>query len=100
MTASDLKDARATIRALLQDDEAARAEIRKLLPRRQAACVEMYYYGEWTQLQIGERLGISDRTVRSDLRQALETIAQTTSFLNSFPLFPLFPACIPDDLLD
>ncbi len=96
-SSADLKD---TLRAVLACNADAWIEALRVLPRRQSACFELYYGWGKTQLEIGELLGISDRTVRSDLREALETIAARTSLLNSFPLLPLFPAGVPDDLLD
>jgi len=78
---------------LLQQDSAALDEIWRVLPRRQAACIELIYYRDMTQEQAAEVLGISDRTVRNDLHEALETL-RDTDLLKPFPLFPGLP---PED---
>ena len=100
MTQSELQDAREMIRAVLRNNEAALPEIRRLLPRRQATCVEMYYCLDMTQLQIADWLCISERTVRTELRCALEVIVDKTSFLNSLPDLPNLPDLPPGDLVD
>lgn len=88
-----LMDMRAALRMLLQQDSAALDEIWRVLPRRQAACIELIYYRDMTQEQAAEALGISDRTVRNDLHEALETL-RDTDLLKPFPLFPGLP---PED---
>lgn len=57
-----------------------RRAIREELTPRQRQCVELYFFGELTEEQVGRELGVEKSTVCRHLQKAKRRLAQAVSY--------------------